>query len=131
MKDVLFLTLAEVVDIHTDQIKRYGGSGGMRDINLLSSAVAMPEASFQGEFLHNDIFEMAAAYAYHISMNHPFVDGNKRAGLASALVFLGMNGISISDPKGRLYDAMMKVSTRKVDKKEFARALRSLYQRKD
>ena len=131
MKDILFLTLAEVVDIHTDQIKRYGGSGGMRDINLLSSAVAMPEASFQGEFLHNDIFEMAAAYAYHISMNHPFVDGNKRAGLASALVFLEMNGISISDPKGRLYDAMMKVSTGKVDKKEFARVLRSIYPRKD
>ena len=56
MKDILFLTLAEVIEIHSDQIERYGGSDGIRDMNLLSSALAMPHASFHGEFLHNNIF---------------------------------------------------------------------------
>src|SRR4030066_1171106 len=107
MEDIDFLTLAEVVEIHTDQIKRYGGSDGVRDMSLLSSAVAMPYASFSGSFLHADIYEMAAAYAFHICQNHPFVDGNKRTALAAALVFLEMNGISIVDTEERLYKAMM------------------------
>src|SRR4030067_1897134 len=107
MEDVLFLTLAEVVDIHSNQIKLYGGLPGIRDITLLSSAIAMPHASFHGEYLHNGIYEMAAAYAFHIGRNHPFVDGNKRAALVSALVFLELNGISISDAQGTLYDALL------------------------
>jgi death-on-curing protein len=76
MADIIFLTLAEVIDIHTDQIERYGGSPGVRDMNLLSSAVAMPSASFGSDYLHADICEMAAAYAFHIAQNHPFIDGN-------------------------------------------------------
>ncbi|MDI6800525.1 MAG: type II toxin-antitoxin system death-on-curing family toxin [Thermodesulfovibrionales bacterium] len=83
-KEIIFLTLAEVIDIHTDQIEKYGGSMGIRDKNLLYSAIAMPSASFYRTFLHSDIFEMAAAYVYHISQNHPFIDGNKRTALASA-----------------------------------------------
>lgn len=124
MKDILFLTLAEVVDIHCNQIKSYGGLPGIRDINLLSSAIAMPHASFHGEYLHNDIYEMAAAYAFHIGKNHPFVDGNKRTALVSALVFLELNGISISDSQGKLYDAMLDLSTGKLNKSEFASILR-------
>jgi death-on-curing protein len=73
MKRIEFLTLAEVTEIHADRIRRYGGKGGPRDINLLSSAVAMPYASFSGDFLHRDICEMAAAYAFHICRNHPFI----------------------------------------------------------
>ncbi|MCF6147665.1 MAG: type II toxin-antitoxin system death-on-curing family toxin [Candidatus Kuenenia sp.] len=126
MRDILFLTLAEVVEIHSNQIEWYGGFPGIRDTNLLSSAIAMPHASFCGEYLHNDIYEMAAAYAFHIGKNHPFIDGNKRTALASALVFLELNGISISDPQGKLYDAMLKLSTRKLNKGEFASILRKL-----
>ena len=126
MKDITFLTLAEVIEIHTDQIQRYGGSDGVRDMNLLSSAAAMPYASFSGSFLHSDIYEMAAAYAFHICQNHPFVDGNKRTALASALVFLELNGISISDDKGKLYDAMINLATGKISKTEFAKILRNL-----
>lgn len=126
MEDITFLTLAEVIEIHTDQIQRYGGSDGVRDMNLLSSAVAMPYASFSGSFLHSDIYEMAAAYAFHICQNHPFVDGNKRTALASALVFLEMNGISLLDPGGRLYNAMTNLATGKINKTEFAKILRSL-----
>ena len=125
MKDVLFLTLAEVIEIHSNQMRLYGGLPGIRDINLLSSAIAMPHASFHGEYLHNDIYEMAAAYAFHIGKNHPFVDGNKRTALVSALVFLELNGISISDA-GKLYDAMLDLSTGKLNKSEFAGILRKL-----
>ena len=124
MKDILFLTLAEVVDIHCNQMKLYGRLPGIRDINLLSSAIAMPHASFHGEYLHNDIYEMAAAYAFHIGKNHPFIDGNKRTALVSALVFLELNGISISDSQGKLYDAMLDLSTGKLNKSEFASILR-------
>ena len=126
MKDVLFLTLAEVIEIHSNQMRLYGGLPGIRDINLLSSAIAMPHASFHGEYLHNDIYEMAAAYAFHIGKNHPFIDGNKRTALVSALVFLELNGISISDSQGKLYDAMLDLSTGKLNKSEFASILRKL-----
>lgn len=126
MKDILFLTLAEVIDIHSNQMRLYGGLPGIRDINLLSSAIAMPHASFHGEYLHNDICEMAAAYAFHISKNHPFVDGNKRTALVSALVFPELNGISISDSQGKLYYAMLDLSTGKLNKSEFASILRKL-----
>ena len=69
---------------------------------------------------------MAAAYAFHISQNHPFVDGNKRTALASALVFLEMNGNTIDDPKDMLYDAIITLATGKVGKNEFAQILRNL-----
>lgn len=124
-ENIIFLTLSEVVDIHADQIKRYGGSGGIRDISLLSSAVAMPFATFSSEYLHDDIFEMAAAYAFHICQNHPFIDGNKRTALVSALVFLDMNGEDISHDTNKLYDAMISLATGKLNKSEFAEILRS------
>ena len=126
MKKLEFLTLAEVTEIHADQIEHYGGTAGTRDINLLSSAVAMPYASFSGNFLHRDIYEMAAAYAFHICQNHPFIDGNKRTALASALVFLDVNGISISDSEGKLYEATMDIASGKLKKEEFANILRNL-----
>ena len=126
MKKIVFLTLAEVIEIHTDQIKRYGGTDAIRDMGLLSSAVAMPYASFHDTFLHADIFEMAAAYAFHILQNHPFVDGNKRAALASALVFLELNGITISDPHEKLYEAMMSLTSGNLNKAGFAEILRKL-----
>lgn len=126
MKEILFLTLAEIIDIHADQIKRYGGEPGIRDIGLLSSAIAMPYASFSEVFLHSDIYEMAAAYAFHISQNHPFIDGNKRTALASALVFLELNGISLSDPDGILYDAMISLASGEIRKPEFAKILKGL-----
>jgi death on curing protein len=120
MKQVTFLTLAEVIEIHSDQVERYGGQKGVRDMNLLSSALAMPQASFEGTFLHPTLFDMAAAYAHHLSQNHPFVDGNKRTGLAASLVFLELNGVTLSDPKGRLYDATMAMAAGELKKHELA-----------
>ena len=126
MGDPRFLTLAEVIETHVDQIKRYGGKGGLRDLGLLQSALAQPEASFTGEWLHRDLYEMAAAYSYHVCQNHPFIDGNKRAALASALVFLELNGISLVDPRGILVNEMLKLASGKSDKAAFAAVLRKL-----
>lgn len=121
-----FLTLAEVVQIHQDQIQRYGGKVGVRDLGLLESALAQPEASFLGEWFHEDLHEMAAAYAYHICQNHPFLDGNKRTALACALVFLELNRMGVLDPKEKLKDAMIRMASGKMGKQEFADLLRDL-----
>ncbi len=121
-----FITLAEVIEIHKNQISLYGGQEGIRDINLLSSALALPKSTFDGEYLHKNIYEMAAAYAYHICPNHPFIDGNKRVALVTALVFLEFNGIDINDPKGLLYDAMMNISKGEVGKKQIEEIFRKL-----
>ena len=83
-----FLTVEDVLQIHDEQLSAYGGATGIRDQGLLESAVAMPQASFGGAYLHEDLPHMAAAYAFHIAQNQPFLDGNKRTGLVAALVFL-------------------------------------------
>ena len=126
MRELLFLTLAEVVEIHSDQVKQFGGRDGVRDLGLLQSALAQPEASFAGSWLHGDLYEMASAYAFHISQNHPFFDGNKRTALACALVFLELNGVSITDPKGELKEAMLRAASGRLDKAELANLLRRL-----
>jgi death-on-curing protein len=84
----LFLTLDEVIEIHQQQVDLYGGSHGVRDLGALESAVATPQATFGGDFLHRSIPAMAAAYLFHVCQNHPFVDGNKRTGANAALTFL-------------------------------------------
>ena len=124
--ELLFLGLADVIRVHVDQIERYGGRVGTRDLGLLQSALAMPRASFGGEWLHRDLYEMAAAYAFHVAQDHPFVDGNKRTALACALVFLELNGVTITDPEGRLYQAMMDVASGALDKLGLASIFRTL-----
>jgi death-on-curing protein len=89
--DPTFLSLDEVLEIHQEQIERYGGSDGIRDPGALESAVATPQATFGGEFLHTSIPAMAAAYLFHLCQNHPFIDGNKRVGANSAVTFLLLN----------------------------------------
>ncbi len=126
MKKPRFLTLAEVLLIHQNQIESYGGSYGLRDPGLLSSAAAMPESMFSGSYLHEDIFHMAAAYLFHICQNHPFVDGNKRTGLAVCLVFLDINGIEIDDKNDELYDMVIHVTSGKLKKTEIAGILKRL-----
>jgi death-on-curing protein len=91
----VFLKLDEVLEIHRDQIERYGGTLGVRDMGLLHSALAMPEAGMGGQYFHADPLEMAAAYAFHIATNHPFVDGNKRVAAMAAFAFLRLNDLTI------------------------------------
>lgn len=120
-----FLELVEVLTIHADQIERYGGDASIRDAGLLESALAMPRATFGGEFLHGDLYEMGAAYLFHIVQNHPFVDGNKRTGAATALVFLEMNGVTIDADEDALAALVLDVAQGRADKPrvtEFFRA---------
>jgi len=124
--DPFFLTVEDVLALHEDQVQRFGGSAGIRDAGALESAVATPAASFDGKFLHEDLFQVAAAYALHIAENQPFIDGNKRTGLNAALVFLDVNGWVVADPDMRLYDAMMALSSGSLDKPGLAELLREL-----
>jgi death-on-curing protein len=124
--DPIFLSMEDVLSLHTDQLERYGGLPGVRDAGALEAAVEMPRATFGGEYLHGDLFSMAAAYAFHIAESQAFVDGNKRAGLNAALVFLLMNGWYVSDPSGRLYDAMIAIAVRNLDKTGLAHLLEEL-----
>jgi death-on-curing protein len=125
MDDIDFLSLDDVLLAHKDQIQRYGGDPGVRDSGLLESAVAQPQAMFGGHRLHAFPFEMAAAYLYHIVQNHPFVDGNKRTGAVAALLFLDLNGIEISAPRGALYDITIAVATGVSAKPEVAEFFRA------
>ena len=120
MSKITFLNLGEVLEIHCDQIARYGGTSGLRDLNLLKSAVAMPQAAFDGEFLHTDIFEMAAAYLFHIVGNHPFLDGNKRVGTAACLVFLELNGYEFTAPEKELAEIVFALARGEVSKADIA-----------
>ena len=111
-----FLTLAEIIEIHRDQISQYGGDPGIRDLGLLQSALAMPAAGFGGSFVHGDLYEMAAAYLFHIVQNHPFVDGNKRTGVVAALVFLALNGVTIEAEEDVFEKVVWAVARGEADK---------------
>ena len=123
---VEFLTVEDVEALHAEQLSLHGGSAGVRDRAGLESAVATPQASFDGAYLHASVFEMASAYAYHIAENQPFVDGNKRAALNAALVFLGLNDWDVDDPQERLYDAMIGIAEGRVTKTNLAQLLEEL-----
>lgn len=122
---MIFLSLDDILESHQNQIDTYGGGQGIRDIGLLESAIAQPEACFGGQFLHADVFEMAAAYLYHLVMNHPFVDGNKRVGLEAALIFLEVNGQSLNATDEELVDLVLKTTMGQVAKPEIAEFFRT------
>lgn len=109
-KDIDFLSVDDVLLLHERQLARYGGAAGVRDARAIDAAVAMPRATFDGDQLHADLHEMAAAYAFHLCQDHPFLDGNKRTALLATLVFLDFNGVAVADPEGRLYEAMLGVA---------------------
>lgn len=123
---ITFLTLDDVLLLHELQLERYGGATGIRERSLLESAIHMPQASFSGAYVHNSIYEMAAAYTFHIAENQPFVDGNKRAALASALVFLDLNFVEIEDPNDLLYQAMIDIAQKKLQKPGLAQLFEKL-----
>ena len=119
--EIRFLTLDEVIEIHQEMIDRYGGSAGIRDQGLLESAVASPQAGFGGQYLHVDVFEMAAAYLFHITMNHPFIDGNKRAGATAAFVFLKLNNRTLTAGENQFELIVRAVAEGKLGKDEIAK----------
>jgi death-on-curing protein len=124
--DVEFLDIEDVLLIHKEQLARFGGGDGLRDQGLLESAIAMPRATFGGQFVHESVFAMAAAYAFHIAENQTFVDGNKRTGVLAAVVFLELNGYIVEEPPSRLYAAMIAIAERRLDKAGLAALLERL-----
>ena len=126
MASPVFLTVDQVIRIHAAMVERYGGDPGVRDRGLLASAVAVPAAAYGGEFMHADLLEMAAAYLFHIVRNHPFVDGNKRAGAASAIVLLAMNGVEIKADQDGLVGITLAVASSRASKAEVAAFFRGL-----
>ncbi len=117
---VVFLTLDEVIALHADQIERYGGRPGIRDLGLLQSALGTPSATFEGRFLHEDLHEMAAAHLFHIVRNHPFVDGNKRVGLMVLLAFLGLNSRRLDANAQEVEELVLGIARGRVSKAEAA-----------
>jgi death-on-curing protein len=112
----LFLSLEEVLEIHRQQIERYGGASGVRDLPLLESAIAQPQGSFASEFLHASIPAMAAAYLFHICRNHPFVDGNKRVAANAAITFLLMNDWEPTFTEDALAETVLAVAASSMTK---------------
>ena len=115
-----FLTLDEVMDIHRNQIERYGGTLGGRDAALLESALAAPQSGFGDQYLHGDLFEMASASLFHVVQNHPFLDGNKRVGTAAALTFLELNGVETKIPNQALVATVLAVAQGETEKSAIA-----------
>src|SRR5690554_4796929 len=116
MPDIEFLTVADVIFAHEGQLELYGGDSGLRDLGLLESAVAQASATFGGSYLHAFPFGMAAAYMFHVVRNHPFVDGNKRAGIVAAMLFLDWNGYDVDAPPGAVYDITLAVANAQKEK---------------
>lgn len=116
MEAPLLLTVEDILEVHRSEIERFGGSLGVRDMNLLESAVNAPAATFGGEPLHKDLFEMAGAYLFYLVCNHPFIDGNKRAGAAAASAFLKMNGWKLEADEPEFGDLVLVVAQGQADK---------------
>lgn len=125
METPIFLGIDEVIALHDLQLDHFGGLEGLRDRGLLESAVAMPQAGFGEHFVHADIYEMAAAYVFHLVKNHPFLDGNKRVGFHAAYVFLRMNGIELELSQADAYDLVIATTEGRADKTVIAEAFRT------
>ena len=122
---VEYLELDDVLALHAESIRRFGGQAGLRDAPLLESALAMPRATMFEQLLHATLEEQGAAYLFHLVKNHPFLDGNKRVGLAAALTFLGLNGPWVAASEAELTTLVLGVAEGRTSKSEVAVFLRA------
>ncbi|HYE61010.1 MAG TPA: type II toxin-antitoxin system death-on-curing family toxin [Phycisphaerales bacterium] len=123
-RPVLFLSVADVLQIQQDTIESEGGGRGVRDLGLLEAAVMQARQTFGDEYLHPDLAAMAAAYLFHIVMNHPFVDGNKRAGSFSAVIFLDLNGVTKYPDQHVMEEVTVAVASSEMSKDQLTRWMR-------
>jgi death-on-curing protein len=124
--DCFHLSVELVREIHTEALEKFGGLEGVRDVNLLASAVLTPQSSFGGKSPYADIVDVAAAYLFYICGNHPFLDGNKRTAMMAAIVFLRLNGIDTLPDSERWEQLMLDVAASKLDRDATTRRLRKL-----
>jgi len=120
------LTVAIVREIHSEAIGKFGGPEGVRELALLESAVAAPQASLGGQSPYQDIAEVAAAYLFYLCKNRPFVDGNKRAALGACLVFLRLNGIEPQADGPEWEELTLAVAASALDRDQTTQRLRKL-----
>lgn len=124
--DCIHLTVEIVKDIHRTVIDEFGGLRGVRDEALLSSAVAAPQATFAGRSPYADVVEIAAAYLFYLCRNHAFNDGNKRVAMASAIVFLRLNGIEPGRDSPEWEKLMLEVASSRLDREQTTLRMRQL-----
>ncbi|HSU55297.1 MAG TPA: type II toxin-antitoxin system death-on-curing family toxin [Candidatus Dormibacteraeota bacterium] len=124
--DCFHLTVEIVREIHAEAIAAFGGSDGVRDVALLESAVAAPQASFDGQSPYKDLPDLAAAYLYYLSRNHPFIDGNKRTALGACLVFLRLNGVEPQADSPKWEQLAFQVASGTINRDEATIRLRTL-----
>lgn len=123
---IYHLTVANVLEIHAEAISQFGGSDGIREMALLESAVAAPQASFGGQPVYGDLIEVAAAHLFFLCRNYPFVDGNKRAALGGCVVFLRLNGIEPQSDSQSWEDLTLDVAASRLDRDQTTEDLRAL-----
>jgi death on curing protein len=127
LSEPLFLTEEQIIGIHAEQIRRFGGSPGLRDAVLLGSAVMQPQnAHFYGG--NPSLFDLAAEYAFSLGKNHAFYDGNKRVAAAAAIAFLDVNGWLVEEP---FTEQILALVTNKMTKAEFSAALKRVSRQKE
>ena len=124
--DCFHLTVEIVRDIHSAALREFGGLDGVRDENLLLSAILTPQSSFCGASPYADSAEVAAAYLFYLCRNHPFLDGNKRTALGAAIVFLQLNGFEPEPDSDEWYALTLGVASGEFDRAEATRQLRLL-----
>lgn len=125
-EDCFHLTIEIVREIHKEAVKNFGGLDGIRDEALLASAVLAPQSSFGGKSPYVDLIDIGAAYLFYLCRNHPFLDGNKRAAMASAIVFLRLNGFDPAADSEKWEELALDVASSKIDRDQTTRRLRKL-----
>ena len=126
LDDCFHLGLEIVRAMHAEAIRQFGGLDGVRDENLLASAVLTPQSTFGGKSPYSDLVEIAAAYLFYLCRNHPFLDGNKRTAMLAAIVFLRLNGIEPARDSERWEQLMMEVAASRLDRVQTTKRLRQL-----
>ena len=124
--DCIHLSVETVREMHAEALRRFGGSDGVRDENLLASAVFTPQSSFGGKSPYADLVEIAGAYLFYLCGNHPFIDGNKRTAMMAAIVFLRLNGIEPAPDSDAWEEFVLDVASSKLDRDATTRRLRKL-----
>lgn len=118
MDDIVFLSIEEIVVIHEKMVEIGGGSAGIRDIELLHSAIERPKAMFGGKRLYKSLLEMGSAMLQSLVKNHPFVDGNKRTAFFATLRFFERNSISFTFKNDDIVSFMVQVDTKNLSVRE-------------
>lgn len=124
MTIIKFIKKDTVLIFHKQLIEDYGGMKGLRDEGLLDSALAQAKTTMFGEYLHQDVIEMAAAYGYRLCQDHPFIDGNKRIALVVTDTFLQVNGWELTADERAVFSLMLDLADDKINKAQLAQWLR-------